>query len=175
MAAKRRHRSISPRKKHPEIDLGRVRVPAKIIQLRSDDPVAEEGLISDISKFANSQNSVKLSDLSANKPFHVKIEQLSLTTYCADGMTRWFYERAAGSYNTMMAREGTTPARLKKLKADIPSSRRITKTDLAKFLNAWDRKPHLRQLRRAEEFRAVHGGISAMKTGGDTATGRRRL
>lgn len=131
------------KKRSPEIDLSRVRVPAKIIRLRSDDPAGEEGLISDISKYANSQNSVKLSDLSANKPFHVRIEQLSLTTYCPDGIGRWFYERAAGSYNTMLAREGTTPARLKKLKADIPSSRKITKTDLAKFLNAWDRKPHL--------------------------------
>jgi hypothetical protein len=38
------------KKRSPEIDLGRVRVPAKIIRLRSDDPVGEEGLISDISK-----------------------------------------------------------------------------------------------------------------------------
>lgn len=131
------------KKRNPEIDLRRVRVPAKIIRLRSDDRNGEEGLISDISKYANTQNSVKLSDLSANKPFHVKIEQLSLTTYCPDGVGRWFYERAAGSYNTMLTREGTTPARLKKLKTDIPSWRRITKTDLAKYLNAWDRKPHL--------------------------------
>jgi hypothetical protein len=131
------------KKRSPEIDLSRVRVPAKIIRLRSDDRLAEEGLVSDISKYANSQNSVKLSDLSANKPYHVKIEQLSLTTYCPDGVTRWFYERASGGYSTMLAREGTTPARLKKLKNDIPSSRKITKTDLAKFLNAWDRKPHI--------------------------------
>lgn len=130
------------KKKNPEIDLSRVRVPAKIILLRSNDPTGEEALISDISRYANSQNSVKLSDLSANKPFHVKIEQLSLTTYCPDGIGRWFYERAAGSYNTLLAREGTTPARLKKLKTDMPSSRRVTKTDLAKYLNAWDRKPH---------------------------------
>lgn len=129
------------KQKYPEIELPRVRVPAKIIVLRSPDPAGEEGLISDISKYANSQNSVKLSDLSANKPFHVKIEQLSLTTYCPDGTSRWFYERAAGSYNTMLAREGTTHAKLQKLKADIPSSRKITKTELAKFLNAWDRKP----------------------------------
>jgi hypothetical protein len=40
----------------------------------------EEELISDVSKYANSQNSVKLSDLSANKPFHVEIEKLALST-----------------------------------------------------------------------------------------------
>jgi hypothetical protein len=59
------------------------------------------------------------------------MEKLSQTTYCPDGVGRWFYERAAGSYNPMLAREGTTPARLKHLKnVVIPSSRKIIKTDL---------------------------------------------
>lgn len=129
------------KKKNQEIDLRRVRVPAKIIALHSQDTVAEEVLISDISRYANSQNSVKLSDLSANKPFHVQIELLALSTYCPDGIGRWFYERAAGSYNTMLARDGTTPAKLRQLKETIPSNRRITKTDLAKYLNAWAQKP----------------------------------
>jgi hypothetical protein len=148
------------KRKMPETDLSRVRVPAKIIVLRSSDPAGEEGLISDISKYANSQNAVKLSDLSANKPFHVKIEQLSLATYCPDGVSRWFYERAAGSYNTMLSREGTTPARLKKLKTDVPSSRKITKTDLAKFLNAWDRKPHLASLGAQKNFERFMAGFA---------------
>lgn len=129
------------KKKSPEIDIRRVRVPAKIIVLRLQNSIDEEGLISDISRYANSQSSVKLSDLSANKPFHVKIENLALSTYCPDGIGRWFYERAAGSYNTMLLREGTTPARLRRLKETIPPSRRITKTDLAKYLNAWAQKP----------------------------------
>jgi hypothetical protein len=123
-----------------------------VIVLRSHDPAAEEGLISDISKYANSQNSVKLSDLSANKPFHVKIEQLSLATYCPDGTSRWFYERASGSYNTMLAREGTTPAKLKRLKEDIPASRKISKTDLAKYLNAWDCMPYTVSLGSQKNF-----------------------
>lgn len=99
-------------------------------------------MISDISRFANSQNAVKLSDLSANKPFHVELEKLALTTYCPDGVGRWFYERAAGSYNTMLAREGSTPAKLRQIKDAIPTSRKITKTDLAKYLSTWDQKPH---------------------------------
>jgi hypothetical protein len=129
------------KKRNPEVDLRRVRVPAKLIALRSQDVVAEEALISDISRYANSQNSVKLSDLSANKPFHVQIEKLALSTYCPDGVGRWFYERAAGSYKTLLAREGTTPARLRQLRETIPTSRRITKTDLAKYLNSWAQKP----------------------------------
>ncbi|KAI94729.1 abortive phage infection protein [Rhodomicrobium udaipurense JA643] len=147
------------KKRTPETDLCRVRIPAKIIVLHSGDTVKEEGLISDISKYANSQNSVKLSDLSANRPFHIKTEQLSLATYCPDGVSRWFYERAAGSYNTMLAREGTTPAKLKKLKEGIPTSRKITKTDLAKFLTAWDCKPQLVSLGAQKNFERFMDGL----------------
>jgi hypothetical protein len=129
------------KRKYPDTDLARVRVPAKIIVMRAKDPVQEEALVADISRFANSQNAVKQSDLSANKPFHVEVERLSLTVYCPDGRSRWFYERAAGSYNTMLAREGTTPAKLKGLKEAMPPARRITKTDLAKYLTAWACKP----------------------------------
>jgi hypothetical protein len=125
------------KKKYPETDLSRVRVPAKIIVMKVQDPAKEEALVSDISRYANSQNAVRQSDLSANKPFHVDVERLSLAVYCPDGTGRWFYERAAGSYNTLLSREGTTPAKLRALKDAIPPSRKITKTDLAKYLNAW--------------------------------------
>ena len=70
------------KRKHPATDLSKVRVPAKIIVMREPDPTKEEALVSDISRFANSQNAVSQSDLSANKPFHVEVEKLSLTVYC---------------------------------------------------------------------------------------------
>ena len=131
------------KKKFSDIDLSKVRVPAKIIVMKTLDPAAEEALISDISRFANSQNAVKQSDLSANKPFHVAVERLSLSVYCPDAKSRWFYERAAGSYNTMIAREGTTPAKAKALKEAMPPARRITKTDLARYIMAWNRLPDI--------------------------------
>lgn len=131
------------KKKFPDTDLSKVRVPAKIIIMKEEDPAREEALVSDISRFANSQNAVRQSDLSANKPFHVDIERLSLSVYCPDGVGRWFYERAAGSYNTLLAREGTTPAKLRQLKESVPPSRKITKTELAKYLMAWDIKPDI--------------------------------
>lgn len=131
------------KRKFPETDLGRVRVPAKVIVMKVKDEAREEALVSDISRFANSQNAVRQSDLSANKPFHVDVERLSLTVYCPDGTGRWFYERAAGSYNTFLAREGTTPAKLKALKDAIPAGRKITKTDLAKYLMAWVGQPDI--------------------------------
>ena len=95
---------------------------------------------------------MRQSDLSANKPFHVEIEKLSRSVYCPDGVGQWFYERAAGSYNTLLAREGATPAKLKALKEAIPTGRRITKTDLAKYITAWDRRPDIVSLGSQKNF-----------------------
>ena len=148
------------KKKFPDTDLSKVRVPAKIILMKAQDPVAEEALVSDISRFANSQNAVRQSDLSANKPFHVEVEKLSLSVYCPDGVGRWFYERAAGSYNTMLAREGTTPAKLKALKEAIPPARRITKTDLEKYVTAWDKRPDIVSLGSQKNFDRFMASIS---------------
>lgn len=148
------------KKKYPDIDLSRVRVPAKIIVMRAQDSAKEEALVSDISRFANSQNAVRQSDLSANKPFHVEIEKLSRSVYCPDGVSQWFYERAAGSYNTLLVREGTTPSKLKALKDAIPTARRITKTDLAKYLTAWDRKPDIVSLGSQKNFDKFMAGLT---------------
>lgn len=148
------------KKKFPETDLSRVRVPAKIIVMRVQDPAKEEALVSDISRFANSQNAVRQSDLSANKPFHIEVEKLSLTVYCPDGVGRWFYERAAGSYNTLLSREGTTPAKLKALKEALPPSRKIIKTDMAKYINAWDKKPDVVSLGSQKNFDRFMASLS---------------
>ncbi|MBR4607139.1 MAG: AIPR family protein [Lachnospiraceae bacterium] len=128
-------------KKFPEIDLRKLRVPAKIIILRDKNKESEENLINKISFCANSQNSIKQSDLSSNRQFHCEFERIVLDLYCPDGLSKWFYERASGSYNVFLAHEGSTPAKLKHLKEIIPVSRKITKTDLAKYINAWDKKP----------------------------------
>lgn len=148
------------KKKYPETDLSRVRVPAKIIVMKAQDSTKEEALVSDISRFANSQNAVRQSDLSANKPFHVEIEKLSRTVYCPDGVGQWFYERAAGSYNTLLSREGTTTVKLNALKAAIPTARRITKTDLAKYLNAWDCKPDIVSMGSQKNFDRFMAALS---------------
>lgn len=149
------------KRKFPEIDLSNVRVPAKIIVLRSSDEASEEALISDISRYANSQNQVRVSDLSANKPFHVEMERLSASTSCPDGVGRWFYERATGSYNVMLAREGKTPARLRDLKNSMPPARKVTKTDLAKFVHAWSHQPHLVSLGSQKNFQIFNEEVLA--------------
>ena len=124
------------------IDLSHVMVPAKIIILKGSQDEARERLISKVSRYANSQNAVKMSDLSANRPFHRELEKLANDTWCPDGATRWFYERAAGAYNVMLLREGSTPAKRRKLKEMVPPRRKLTKNDIAKYHEAWRGKPN---------------------------------
>ncbi|MGX9854561.1 AIPR family protein [Limimaricola variabilis] len=124
-----------------DIDISHVRVPAKIVILKNEDDDRRDRLISDISRYANSQNAVKMSDLSANRPFHVQVEKLSQENWRPDGVGRWFYERAAGSYNVLLMREGTTPSKRKKIIDQIPKKRVVSKSDAARYLEAWRQKP----------------------------------
>jgi hypothetical protein len=158
------------KKKYSDTDLSKVRVPAKIIVMKEQDPAKEEALVSDISRYANSQNAVRQSDLSANKPFHVDVERLSLSVYCPDGTGRWFYERAAGSYNTLLAREGVTPAKLRALRESVPTSRKITKTELAKYSTAWDGHADVVSLGAQKCFDRFMSGMTDVEAKGNVFT-----
>ncbi len=154
------------RKKTPGVDLSRVRVPAKIIVLRQSDELAEDALIADISRYANSQSAVKGSDHYANKPFHIQLEKLAMTTYCPDGVGRWYYERAAGSYKVMLDREAKSEAARRRLQDSMPPSRKLTKTDFAKYLCAWLQMPDLVSLGGQKAFPAF---MKLMTQGDDEA------
>ena len=138
------------KKKYKNTDLTKVFVQVKIVCLEKEenkelniiDEEKEEKLISKISRYANSQNAIKVSDLESNRSFHRAIDSIFKNLYCPNGFGQWFYERTAGSYNMMLALKGTTPARLRELRQNIPVSRKITKTDLAKYYNAWNCKPY---------------------------------
>jgi hypothetical protein len=132
-----------------EADLSKVFVPAKISRIRDD---RLEEMVSLISKYANSQNSVQPADFSANDPFHIELERLAERTWCPDQRGRWFYERARGSYQVALFRGGETPAKLSKLKETIPPQRRISKPEVAKYSNAWSAKPHLVSLGTQKNF-----------------------
>ena len=61
----------------------------------------------------------------------------------------------------MLVREGTTPARLRDLKAATPPSRSITKTDLAKYVHAWQQRPHLVSLGGQKNFQVFNEEVIA--------------
>lgn len=111
------------------------------------DPAAIDQLAPKISLYANSQNKVNTADFSANHPFHLSIEELSRTIWAPAPAgtqieTRWYYERARGSYSDAMARTGTFAER-KRWKIQHPLSQKFSKTDLAKFEHTWDQRPHI--------------------------------
>lgn len=123
-------------------DLSRVFVQMKLSIV---SPEAAKDLVPRISEYANSQNRVTAADFFANHPYHVRIEGFSrriLAPAKADSfdMTKWFYERARGSYRDAQAY--LTPAQKKKFAKEYPTSQKFAKTDLAKYLMVWTDKAY---------------------------------
>lgn len=126
------------------IDLSSIMVQAKIVVV---DPAQIENIVPRISLYANSQNRISEADFSANDSFHIKLEELSRTVWApsVDGsqhQTKWFYERARGQYADEQARR-QTPARRNAFLREYPPSKKFTKTDVAKYENAYEQLPHL--------------------------------
>jgi hypothetical protein len=111
-------------------DVSGLRVQFKLTVPLSSQTMAD--LVSAISRYSNSQNAVKVTDLSANQPYHVELEKLSRSIYTpvkGDGSapTRWYYERARGAY---MIDRGNHPG-VAWLRQN-PPEQMFTKVDLGK-------------------------------------------
>lgn len=112
-----------------------------------NDPERAEEIVPRISRYANTQNKVQEADLSANHPLHIQIQKLSRVNFAPiqDGsslQTRWFYERVRGQYREEKNREGTS-SRKKAFESQNPNSQKFTKTDMAKYLQTWNQRPHI--------------------------------
>lgn len=148
--------SIHRARKSDRFDISKIFVQGKLTTVSGN---RLEDMVPRISKFANSQNAVNEADFSANHPVHIELERLSLTTWLPGEQGRWFYERARGQYQVARAREGTTPLRLRQFDERTPTSRKFTKTDLAKFINTWDLKPHIVSRGGQKNFIAFQDGL----------------
>jgi hypothetical protein len=60
-----------------------------------------------------------------------------------DQKSKWFYERARGSYQTARNREATTESLKRKFDKEFPSNQRFSKEDLAKYFNCWRGLPYV--------------------------------
>lgn len=124
-------------------DLSRVYVQMKLSIV---SPEAAKELVPKISEYANSQNKVSAADFFANHPFHVRIEEFSRRILApakddSFDLTKWFYERARGSYRDAQAY--LTPAAKRKFAKEYPKAQSFTKTDLAKYLMVWTDKAYM--------------------------------
>lgn len=117
----------------------KVKVMAKINVARD---VTEEGLnslISDISKFSNSQTKVSNVDLSSRSPQLNKIKALSESIVTPSGR-KWFFEKSRGEFNTKLRIAGSNKARIEN---EYPKNYRFTKEQLGKYFTAWGDQPYV--------------------------------
>lgn len=131
--------SLHRARRKESLSLDRVAVPLKIIKVGGAD-LAE--MVSSISRAANRQNTVQLADFSANDPFHQEIETLANNTWLDDGKGRWFYERARGSYTAAEQKASYRKTEQNTFRTQTPKNRRLSKLEVATYLNAWDGIPH---------------------------------
>ncbi|MDA8853766.1 AIPR family protein [Amylibacter sp.] len=118
-------------------DISNVKVVAKINVIKSEKSSDLDDLISNISKFSNTQTKVNDADLSSKNPQLRKIKQLS-EVVASPGNNLWFFERSRGEYKTQRRKHGTRTAGFDR---NYPKIRLITKEQLAKVYMAWGDTP----------------------------------
>lgn len=101
-------------------------------------------LVSNIAKYANSQTKIKDSDLSANAPYMIQLEEQSRKERTQDiNPTYWYFERLRGQFLTDKGLAGgSNTLKVKKFEAERPQSQRFNKTDVAKLEMSWMDKPY---------------------------------
>ncbi|MFF0735139.1 AIPR family protein [Streptomyces chartreusis] len=125
-------------------ELANVGVQMKLTLVRPSDLME---IVPLISAYSNTQNKVTLVDFSSNDKFHVDFERVSRSIWApavnrTGQETRWFYERARGQYAEEEAKHHTAAAK-RKFRAIHPRAQKFAKSDLAKYVNSWNRLPHL--------------------------------
>lgn len=127
-----------------KLPLEQVNVQIKLSVIKQKDRAEE--IIHNISKYANSQNKINMSDFNANDAYHVKMERLSRATPIpvtkGKSTDYWFYERARGQYLVELNRQPTAAAK-KEFKSRCPKNRCISKTVAAKCVMTYRGYPDI--------------------------------
>lgn len=130
--------------KQKAANLDEVSVQIKLIVVPADRAA---DLVPKIARYANTQNRISETDFFSNSPFHVRMEDCSRRLNAGPksgevAPTRWFYERARGAYLNEKNKL-RTPSEVRSFDAKYPRNQVISKTDLAKYYNSWNQKPHI--------------------------------
>lgn len=146
-----------------KIDVSAINVAMKLTVV----PESElEALVPRISRFANTQNRIQETDFYANNPWHVELEKHSRyleadRDAASEGRPiRWYYERVRGQYADDLAKS-STPAQRTAFKSRHPTRAKFTKTDLARYLLAWEQEAHSVSLGGQKCFARLMGVIGA--------------
>lgn len=122
-------------------DISNIFVQMKISVIKKIDSYSE--IVSDISKYANTQNKVNDADFSANNPTLIELEKISRRSFSPVSANKtiptiWFFERANGQYKNLRLKDGFTKSRQKQFDLKYPKKQMFKKTDLAKFANSYN-------------------------------------
>lgn len=122
-------------------DISNIFVQMKISVIKKVESYSE--IVSDISKYANTQNKVNDADFSANNQTLIELEKISRRTFSPitannSVPTIWFFERANGQYKNLRLRDGFTKSRQKQFDLKYPKKQMFKKTELAKYINSYN-------------------------------------
>lgn len=151
---------LNDKKDHAEENISKINVSMKLSVVT---PEKAQTLIPAISRYANSQNKVSEADLWSNHPYHMRMEDLSRRIWApaVNGQqqgTHWYYERANGQYRQETYK--ATKSQKKKFESDNPKTQKFNKTDLARYINIWEMKPHIACKGGQKSFAAFAPAIS---------------
>lgn len=133
--------SIYHTEKKDKADISEIFVQVKFSIVKKKDDYAN--IVSDISKYANTQNKVNNADFSANNSILVELEKVSryvMTPITPERsmQTYWFFERARSQYKNIRQKEGFTKSRQKAFDLKYPKNQMFTKVELAKYINCYE-------------------------------------
>ena len=127
------------------LDLSEVIVPMKLTILKRRENEAE--MVSNISRYANTQTAIAKSDLSSNEPFYKEMEKLSRNIPCykdnivtSNNEYYWFFERSNGQYNT---EKRVIYNYSKSFARRYPEKLKFSKKILAKAIMAYQKRPDI--------------------------------
>lgn len=127
-------------------DLSDVFVQMKLTILK--DSESTNTIVPLISRYANSQTKINISDFNSNDSFHIELEKHSREIWAPNkdirgkATTKWFYERARGQYMVELNRLNTPKQKLE-FKNQHPNSQKLVKTAVAKYEMSWLQEPHI--------------------------------
>lgn len=125
-----------------KIDVSKVFIQMKLSVVI--DQNNQDGFVSKVAEYANTQNKINNSDFFSNSPFHRDMKEYSVRIFApaTEGIqrrTHWYYERVRGEYLNNQVYLSTFEK--KKFILENPKNQLIDKTLLAKSENSWNQKP----------------------------------
>ena len=137
------------------LDISKINLMAKINIAKNVSEDELNSLISDISKYSNTQTKVSNVDLKTSNRELKLIKRISTSVIAPNGY-KWYFDLARGEFSTMVKLKGNK----KKLEKEYPRQRRFTKDQLGRYYTSWGEVPYLVKLGGVKVFRYFINSIS---------------